>query len=888
MSYSRVLLAALAFGGGALAHAGQLVVDLASTRSREEVLAQTDAAVRTFAWNAARLTATSRRRMGVAVPLSIPTRVTLRVAGTELPFGRNGSTRNGELRLVFADSGPRAFSPSYRELLQAVFDRSQAARTAIFGAPAAGGDVLVSNFDADIGDRDAVAGGYYLPNNGSGQPEIRFPVYLASEAAAVNFIHCLLLATVGPKPFFADAFQEGLIRAATMRISRTPSALPASLSQEVVETVLEGTYDAGPYYDWWNHRGLAGATFIPPNLRDKPLPPGGDVGGPYLMRYQMAGTAWAKLLVQYPAFLFGFMPRYYAVWDQARTPEALFPLIEATLAEQGDGTVEGRSFREWFRRQYALDTRTVPGLKLIPQAFPITNGLSQDDFGVFGLQAHYVATAANGDESLLTGRAFPIFWDVSFNRFFTGAGEDRMDFAGGYAAVAPNFPDQYAGDAYRASADVPIAGMVARTYLPAGAIATARRPAPNDVFGTVTDVPGSNGLFRLSLDWGTGRKDDIAVRFYAFGAKLDDPGFLGSRVVVARLFFNEQLVLTRVVAKTPGPLALDLRPNEAAAQDLALPAGISAFGVSIDPFGSDVAAALGLPPGSAQIARYNPVRTQYAFYPECGPLGPGFGFFVRLDQPTAATLFGSGATPTPQIVSLRPGWNLVANPLAVAIGPAGVSVVSTVSFPVRLTDAAQRSVQAEFFEFRPGAPDPFSGVPEGGTLATATVFEPGKAYFVRVFDADGASLLFSTSVRGDTGTSSRRPGWEIAAVLHGPDGPSEVRLGATRSATRGFDPGLDSSLPPGIGGLQAAALAGGERLFRDLRGEGRSETYTVRLEGLRPGRHYRLQLGLIQGRWPRLELIDGKVRRTFHRPGAYAFSGRAESRTLTIRIGGAR
>ena len=147
--------------------------------------------------------------------------------------------------------------------------------------PAVGGNVHVANFDASIGDRDAVAGGYYLPDNGSGVPEIRFPVYNANETVAVNFIHCLLLAYLGPDGYAWDGFEEGLVRAVTMQVARTSSALPAGLDPGVIETVLENSYDMEGAYDWDNQRPLSGPVFIAPNLRSLPLPVSGG-SGPYL------------------------------------------------------------------------------------------------------------------------------------------------------------------------------------------------------------------------------------------------------------------------------------------------------------------------------------------------------------------------------------------------------------------------------------------------------------------------------------------------------------------------------------------------------------------------------------------------------------------------------
>src|SRR5262249_44973252 len=128
----------------------------------------------------------------------------------------------------------------------------------------------------------------------------------------VNFIHTLLLAYLGNDSYQWDAFQEGLVRAATMRIVRTPGALAAGLDPNLAELVLQNSYDVGPYYDWYNQPGLTGPTFISPNLLNVDLPPGGSVGGPYLLKYRMGGSAWLKVLAEYPSFISGLNAKLYA------------------------------------------------------------------------------------------------------------------------------------------------------------------------------------------------------------------------------------------------------------------------------------------------------------------------------------------------------------------------------------------------------------------------------------------------------------------------------------------------------------------------------------------------------------------------------------------------
>ncbi len=95
--------------------------------------------------------------------------------------------------------------------------------------------------------------------------------------------------------------------------------------------MLESAYDVGTYYDWFNQPGLGGPRFIAPNLLDTPLPAGGNTGGVFLLRYQMAGTAWAKLAAEHPAFIAEFNRQYNQSPAAYQTVESLVTLGQSAL-----------------------------------------------------------------------------------------------------------------------------------------------------------------------------------------------------------------------------------------------------------------------------------------------------------------------------------------------------------------------------------------------------------------------------------------------------------------------------------------------------------------------------------------------------------------------------
>lgn len=729
---------------------------------------------------------------------------------------------------------------------------------AVFGLPSAGGNVHVRNFDATIPDRAAVTGGLYLPDNGSGEQEIRFPIYSNDEAAAVNFVHCLLLAYYGPNAYAFDAFREGIVRAAVMRVVRTPGAMPAPLDPALIESVLDNTYDTGAWYDPYNQRALGGERFVAPNLVNENLPAGGSVGGLYLLRFQMAGSAWQKVLTEYPGFLVQFNQQAYAQPALLGDVPGLVTLAQQVLdalAGSANAPIEGRVFEDWFERQFVLETKTTTGQKLLVQPVPIPPVSGSSDFGVFDVVAHWFETTSAGTEILLSGVSYPIFWTDVYDRFFPSTQEDRMDIAGAYGSVTPNMSNFYNGQPYCATIEIPVQDKLTRCHVPSGAIATGQNTTENDFYGTVIGFPVGASL-RVRLTYGLTTVDGIAVINGAFKARINTADYLGYSkllVEVIRTFGpTETVVISRNVNKGPGPLALDLRPDHGDATFAlgTVPKGLSTIGLSLDPHASYVPDVLGTPLANTLVARWNGIRVRYDIWPDTGTMKNGEGYFVRLDSATPITLAGRKNPGTPHSVALRPGWNLIANPLTEDAPTTSVLVLRAANLAKDYADAVGTEIGTVFFEFQPGPPDAATGAPETGTMIAATSFEAGKAYFVRVLVPEGVTLNFRPTPPGRPATPTAPPKFKMGIKVAADGHWAESLIGQAVGATAGFDRVFDSGLPPGVGGLQSH-ISGPEALHTDMRTNATGSIYKFEVQGLIPNKSYTLSTRLINGTWKR-------------------------------------
>lgn len=902
-------------GLSALSQAQTLEVEIGQTRSRDVAFSKVNAAVNVLNGNLAKLikrdSELKARNLGRInrQPALYPSTIWLTSNGQRLPVETRSSTRGGSgLTLVFDTSGAGAFDPALRTYLQDVFTKAQPFLNALFGQPAVSGNVSVKNADGvvpPIGNREDLMGGYYVPN-APGTPEIHFPPYELSErreVAAINFIHCLLLAYIGPNQYGFDAFNEGLVRAVTQRIARTPAAMIAGLDTELIESVLERTYDVQGFYDWYNQRALGGKKFIAPNLRYVPLPDAGSVGGLFQLRYKMSAGAWTKVLAEHPNFAATYNTSFYAQPGIANNVDSLVTLGQTTLntLRPGDATIEGLSFSEWFKRQYALETRDTMGQKLLLEPTPILGNLSGSDFGPFILVAHWFETLAGGNETLLSGTSYPILWEgnLNLNRTFpTTPDAEKMDIAGGYGSVVPNLRN-LDNSIYRAAVDLPVQDQIERVYLPVGAIATPSQSTPRDFYGTIVGANLQTGdTLRLQVTVNGNAISNIPVTRNAFGVLLNTSDFLGNARLVVNVVRtrsgSDTTLLTRRVNKGPGPLALDLRVDGDGtfAPVGGLPKGISFLGFPINPFASLNSIVLNLPDNQVLAARFNSSKARYELFPEVEAFKSGHGYFVRLE--TAQPGFSVAGRVNRNIestVALKPGWNMVSAPLAEAVTTGRVRVTRTTGFPTAWSNATGVDVGLEFFQFTPGPNDGASGVPETGTFSPASQFELGKAYFVQVLASEGVTLSFQPA--GSTGSApvpmSYAPtptGWQLGIQMKLNNQIAKAVIGQSSTATRGFDAKEDSGMPPGLGGFQVI-VEDYEQLYKDVRGLQAGETYTLRVQGMKANTNYRLDFTKVFGNIPNLTLRDVKGKNWSIRPGTvYNHFAKGSVEYIKIIVGG--
>lgn len=889
----RTAMTALGVVMAAALQATVLTVEVGpKTRATEEVA--TEAAVRQFARNLDILTQASRdahARWGKKPALlSMPVSVIKTRNGQPVPPPVSSRGSN-DITLVFNTASGRSFPTDYRDFLVDLYTKVKPRLDATFGDPSVGGNVLVSNYDADIGDRDAVAGGYYT-YDGTTQ-EIRFPVYSDSlgykaEVAAVNFLHTLLLAYIGPRSLPGDGWQEGLVRAAVAQIVRTPGAMPSTLDANALEGILESTYEVGPAYDWHNQKALSCNRFIAPNLASEPLPVGGSRGGLYLLRYQMAGSAMQKVLVEYPGFAKEFLQLYYPQANITSTG-ALASIAQTAINLVGgpSSTIEGLTFAQWARRQRILAITNQPGPKIALQAFPITSDLQGSEFGVFGIEMHSFRTNLDGTETLLGGTSFPIFFSPDYTRFFTSGQEDKVTLYLGYGSIVPNFPGTaFDQQPYRVAVDVPIGDQVQRAYFPAGAVATATNPTPSTVYGSVTGL--TSGTYSVKISW-AGNEVTLPVTNGAFGDDVTLGNFLlAQRRVqfqVLRTPAGEgpQVVLTRLVNKGPGALAVDLHIGADQTLSLGqnLTAGIQMTGFVGEPYENMIEEIFA---ETALGARWNPIKSRFDRYPEFSAPTQGQGFFWRTRAPRPIQYEGFLTSEEPLSVALRPGWNLVVNPHDDQISLNKISVITGTDFVRSFADAvATNLVGQDLFTFLPGAADAGSGVSETGSLLSTSILAPGQAFYVKCLSSEGATLLIDPDAPGTASRSGAEGSrWEIGVKVSGGAELADAKIGGRTTSKLGLD-AADTELPPTMGGLQLAV--GPSRFFRDTRGYGKAEMFRVKLENAKIGTKYTLDLQFLMGKTPSANVVVvGGPRKRLTKTGSLTFTARKSTHEILITV----
>ena len=834
-----------------------------ANRSTSTPSALADAKYQLYQQNLWNLTSQNRKGRGShglyksIIPFIAPAIIRFTQNGNTLVTG--GQTRGGTAGLTLViDPKFNNVEANRVKFMNEIYAAAKPYIEQYFGDAAVPGVVNVVDADTTIGDRQAITGGYYLPNNGSGGREIRLPENASREVAATALLHCIMLAYLPDPAYGYDAYLEGLVRAATAKIMRLPVATTTpdfgALDPVVIQNILEQTYEIGPTYDWTNQKALAGPRFIAPNLLSVPISQG-TLGGLFFQRFQMSGSVWEKVLTEYPSFIKSMNLAYRTFVGGSSTPATAAQLEAMAATVIGSGTVEGDSFPVWVRKQFILDTNLYVGPKLHSLITPITSGLVAPDFGVFNIETTFFSTDSSGNETLLSGTCYPIYWFSSYDRTSDSAQSDVVDIAGSYGSVAPNFADIHGDKSiYRVAVDIAVQDRLVRQYLPVGAIATPTNTTPSNFYGTVVGfaVPTGTNLV-VRVQYGS-QSFDVPVTDYAFGSVVSDPGFqsalsLTVKVVRKDSVGAETILLTRTVDKGPGDLSIQLgnSPVVSTGFPTGLNAGVQLAGFTGDPVNSRIEDIFGT--NNFLAARYNPAKTQYDLYPNSGQVLGGQGYFLRVPAATNPTWLARVEAGTATAIALRPGWNMITCPLGVDTTFANVEVIHTTDFPRTYlgasgndaNDTATPLLGKDFFYFVPGANDPVTGIPEGGSYQPGSTFAAGSGYFIRCLAPEGAVMLFKPAA-GSSFIANFSPAPPpmshlMEVQVSRPGEASYVRIGQAVTAKSGFDPKFDSTLPPSFGGLQVAILNGDLR-FQDVKPLAPLVTNRLTISGLVPGKKY--------------------------------------------------
>jgi len=344
-----------------------------------------------------------------------------------------------QLRFTF-DSPDEPWSREDRDTLARVLDDCYPVVREIYGEPAFDNTVNVRR-DPSLGYEGA-----YDPTHN----EIRFRTAAPPDVICHELMHAFRDDYV----IGLSSFEEGMARAAEIELFDRLDAYVHAFDDH-------HSYGYDVYYEGLDRAAIGGR--------------GGSFFLGYaspLLRYQLAGYAWGKVLIENPSFFVDFNRALYAASaaSEGGVPEAT--LVEMAAAIQP--TVEGEPFAAWYGQQGVLNTNPPLGYLLYQRI----NQMIVD----------YVYRDASGLEVMQADA--PFSWRVYDDRDALLAEGDGMTNGVGVGFIpAVPTPDGYAGRLR----------VVASAVSPDGAIEdVAYRPAGGEqgVFGVV--VGASDGTVTLT------------------------------------------------------------------------------------------------------------------------------------------------------------------------------------------------------------------------------------------------------------------------------------------------------------------------------------------------------------------------------------------------------
>ncbi|MFQ6097267.1 MAG: hypothetical protein ACE5O2_06015, partial [Armatimonadota bacterium] len=775
-----------------------------------------------------------------------------------------------------------------REALEQLFDDAKPVINAIYGLPAENITLRVVELPAGT---TPPQGGLYIPGNPG---EIRLGRFLDVPANDPGNLFAFLVLLVRAYHNTAmidfDSWEEGFARTVATKVwQQIRPGFPIELVHSFVMV---------PQYDSLNQPPLGTPTFFQPIFTGMLLP-----------RISTAVTAWAKCLAQDPNFFKNFNEAYYSAFAPSLPGDT--PALR-NIAASVLPTIEGTSFYDWYLRQWVLDTSTHSGQQFYYIGIPLqrAQGDEPDEFSLPMMFVKYVADA-DAIESPVGGTVNLRYanFDRSVPDFFVPEGNTAVIPSAGQDAglgfISPSFFPQNVGNTGqegnggRVFIDVNAGGFFATLLFPY--TGPGDESDPNDFYGVLTRA--DDGQVRVTPPTGPPVVMDVDEGLFA-GQVTGGDLLPGSYLLEYFPPGSASPTVQRVISGVTFALNVIVDADGITSATFDAPDELLLMSVPFCPtlggrIPADSADVLGIPRHRLTMAQWRPDlpgAIKYRFYPDVSAFAPGLGFWLKPDGPIVGREIAGVAAPSgqPFVMHIAAGWSNIGYPfnsgsslpvgsLLVAEGDPGINLENALPW---VDAVAAGIVEGSIYDFD------VNRVPQTDIAMT---LERWKGYWIRCLRAEGCQLIFPWAGGLSTGKSRRATGppaddWQMMVVAQSAGRSSAVRLAANSIATDGYDPGLDSFLPPASPGQSVIARIVSEpgSLFKDTRPASAASTWDLEISSLEP-------FADVTVTWPELTRLprglsaflvdrDAGVRRAMRTTRAYTFNSGAAGQTRHLSI----
>ncbi|MHB1459861.1 MAG: hypothetical protein ACYC1M_01070 [Armatimonadota bacterium] len=758
----------------------------------------------------------AKRMLPGTMPFAVDTLVAQLSSGKLV---RTAATRSTSLSFVVPTTGTGAWTAEQAAFIKSVADQAVIELTSICGAPLNGGTITILNDDANISDRNAVAGGIY--NVSSGQ--FFFPVYNSEVSVIANMTHLVAHAMRGADILAYDSWEEGIARA-TGQIAAPRVAQALGRSTSVVDALRrESNYHALPFYDLMNQPSLANNSFIPKSQLTTPIE-SGSIGGIWLPRYMMAGSAWMKVYIDDPLFYKNFMQAYKTAGGAAIAGDV--PKLRQVL-KQVITTIEGQPVDTWFDKQYVLDNSIRVGRKLYAYNVPIRTA-SGTDSSIF-IDLMYVDTATDGDETPVSGFSYPQYFDFEEVNIFPGSQYESVEVYQGEGAFSPSFQNDFLGGAQRVRMILPV-GMES-VELPYAFGQSGSLTSPKTLYGVVDGL--TTGTIEVSSAVGT--ISGSVVRG-SFGLVLPTGSFDTPRAYQITIKNSSGITVgTRQVnlGYSEGVLYINLNSAEITVNK-PYSAGLKMFSIPMSFRQADNARVLGVPALGFKLARWIQPNKAYSLYPAIDSFAPGRAFWMKPDTNFTAILTGV-STPMDRdaLFSAVFGWNMVGLPVDRTVSLSELQVQVKDQTPVSFATAVTQGVVGNsFLKYNSG----YEPILSTGSLS------PWEGYWIRVRQSEGVTFIVPPSSSAVAAVSSRTmapyaaaaDGWRTAIQVQAGSLQTKVWIGQSKTATTRYDLAFDAESGPADPSGLNAQITATQPLLQDIQPVVNKSAWRVQISGATP------------------------------------------------------